>query len=105
VSGQLSQRQLVLHLLSDGDWHSSIEFVAEGVLRAAARVFELRCEGFAIDSRRVEGRRGAPVYEYRLRQLSAQEELLVRRAQEALAEIEPEEPEPEQLRLDEEGAA
>jgi Helix-turn-helix domain len=101
----VTQRQLVLALLDDGLWHSSIEFVNEGVLRAAARVFELRGAGYPIESR-VARQGGARVFEYRLRQLSANEELVVERAREAFDEFEREDaPEPEQLRLDEEGAA
>jgi Helix-turn-helix domain len=36
------------------------------VLRAAARVFELRCSGFPIETRRVVRRGSAPIFEYRL---------------------------------------
>jgi Helix-turn-helix domain len=59
------QRNVVLDLLADGRWHTSREFVELGVLRAPARVLELRRRGFAIECRRVDHQGGA-VYAYRL---------------------------------------
>ena len=58
-----TQQQLVLELLSDSGWHSTLEFIDEGLLRVAAQVFELRCRGFPIEGRR---RPNSRVFEYRL---------------------------------------
>lgn len=98
---ELTQRQLVLDLLSDGAWHSSIEFISEGVLRAAARVFELRQRGFAIETRRVARPGRAPVFEYRLPQAVS----FVDRVHEALREVEAAASDAEQLSLGEEELA
>lgn len=57
---------LVLELLDDGRWHSTLEFVELGVLRPPARVHELRRQGFAIDVQRVPRQGRSPVYAYRL---------------------------------------
>lgn len=65
MNAQPPQCERVLVLLEDGCWHTTIEFVELGVLRASARVYELRRRGFAIDVRRVE-RPGGVVYAYRL---------------------------------------
>jgi hypothetical protein len=56
----------LLGRLADGRWHSTIEFVELGILRAAARVHELRRRGFAIEVRRIERRDRSPVWAYRL---------------------------------------
>lgn len=62
-----TQRELVLELLDDGAWHSSSEFVDVGILRAAARVLELRGQGYPIETRHRPGRRsGKTIWEYRL---------------------------------------
>lgn len=62
-----TQRDLVLELLNDGGWHSTIEFVDLGILRAPSRVWELRCGGFPIECRRRPDRRsGKAIWEYRL---------------------------------------
>jgi hypothetical protein len=61
VNSRPTQAQRVLAILRDVRWHSTLEFVEAGVLRASARVFELRRAGYAIEVRR----RGS-IYEYRL---------------------------------------
>lgn len=66
MTAQRTQRDVVLGLLADGHWHSTIEFVELGILRAAARVFELRTRGHAIELRRRRFGRGQTVFEYRL---------------------------------------
>jgi hypothetical protein len=63
---RVSQCDAVLELLGDGRWHTTFEFVELGILRAPARVHELRRRGFAIDVRRVARRGRSPVFEYRL---------------------------------------
>lgn len=68
MSRPTTQQQVVLRLLADGQWHTSLEFVDAGLLRAAARVFELRREGYAIETRRVKkDARGFTLFAYRLR--------------------------------------
>jgi hypothetical protein len=39
-------------ILFDGAWHSTLEMIEAGILRPAARVLELRCAGYAIETRK-----------------------------------------------------
>ena len=43
-------------MLRSKEWVSSVDFVNAYMLRAQARVFELRREGYEIESRKVEGK-------------------------------------------------
>lgn len=65
---RVTQRELVLELLDDGGWHSTIEFVDLGIIRVGSRVWELRCGGYPIQCRRRSGGRGRSkaIFEYRL---------------------------------------
>ncbi|HEY3961623.1 MAG TPA: helix-turn-helix domain-containing protein [Gaiellaceae bacterium] len=62
MTRRIPQTARVLMILADGRWHSTIEFVDAGILRAAARVHELRHTGHVIESRHA----GSAVASYRL---------------------------------------
>ncbi len=66
MSARRTQCDAVLRLLEDGGWHSTIEFVELGVLRAPARVHELRQRGLVIDVKRVSHRNRSTTFVYRL---------------------------------------
>ena len=66
TSAVRSQLDLVRELLSDRRWHSTIEFVELGVLRAPARMHELRRGGLAIETMRVARMGRSPIFAYRL---------------------------------------
>lgn len=68
MTARPTQCGLVLGLLTDGAWHSTLEIIGLGVLRPAARIFELRDAGEPIECRQrtldtVTGK--VQVYEYR----------------------------------------
>lgn len=59
-----TQKQRILELLKDGDWHSNGEIVFSlRILRASARVYDLRADGYTIEAK--AGKDGA--YFYRLK--------------------------------------
>jgi hypothetical protein len=60
-TNDVTNRERVLSLLGDGQWHSTAELVRVGGSRAPARVHELRREGYVIAC---DGERGR--YRYRL---------------------------------------
>lgn len=58
-----TQAERVVAILRDGSWHSTLSFIDAGILRAGARIYELRLAGHAIETRR---RPGSQIHEYRL---------------------------------------
>jgi hypothetical protein len=61
VSKRTSHRSALVFLFRDGQWKSMREVQQAGGWRYAARICELRRDGFDIQTRRV----GADVFEYR----------------------------------------
>ncbi len=65
-----SQKARLLALLSDGEWHDTVEMLNKvykvddhaGIARPGARVFDLKKDGINIESRRKQG----TVWEYRI---------------------------------------
>ena len=58
-----AQKQAILSLLGDMEWHSSGELMDVSSHRYSARMWDLKQDGFHIASRRMEGKR---VWEYKL---------------------------------------
>lgn len=51
-----SQCQRVIKHLSDGQWHSVMEFQAMNIPRYSARICELRKKGFNLEKRPIPGK-------------------------------------------------
>ena len=61
----MTQKQIILNRLQNGEWLSSVQTVRElYILRLGARIWDLIAEGYEIEERRVEGKSFS---EYRLR--------------------------------------
>src|SRR5215216_5769692 len=50
-----TRKEALLHLLHDGDWHPNYELVKTGGLSFNSYLYQLRNEGWRIESRRVRG--------------------------------------------------
>lgn len=59
----MSQREIILRELRTGEWVPVTRFLNMYITRTAARVNEMREEGYNIESRRMEGK---TFFEYRL---------------------------------------
>ena len=64
-----TNRDRVEALMRDGDWHTSLELIEVGGIRAVGRLFDLKAHGYDYDKRR----RSAGVFEYRLRRLTTEQ--------------------------------
>jgi hypothetical protein len=61
----MTQKQIILARLQNGQWFSTVECVRDfHILRLGARIWDLRQEGYEIEERKVEGKSWS---EYRLR--------------------------------------
>lgn len=56
----------VMALMADGRWHSSVELMRVGGMRAVGRLNSCKADGYTYDKRK----QSAGVYEYRLRKVS-----------------------------------
>lgn len=65
-----TQKQRLLNLLRDGEWHTTIEILHtvygqegdKGIARAGARIWDLKADGYQIESRKANG----SIWEYRM---------------------------------------
>ena len=56
-AGLASNRERLLQLLKDGQWHDQHACTGAGGMRYSARVKELRAQGYQIETQRLEPRR------------------------------------------------
>ena len=56
-AGLASNRDRLLQLLKDGQWHDQHACTEAGGMRYSARVKELRAQGYRIETQRLEPRR------------------------------------------------
>ena len=61
----MNQKEKLLNLLKDGEWHSNIEVLNDlHIWRVSARIFNLREDGYQIETKNGKG----SYYYYRLKQ-------------------------------------
>lgn len=51
-----SQNKRILQRLSDGKWHSILEFIRMCIPRYSARIHELKKQGYNLDKRSIKGK-------------------------------------------------